>query len=135
MTTLVERLRGKRGMVLDEVGRLLPDNDYAEAADEIERLQVEVERARELAMLRTCDLNREGKTILDFYEVWLRQANAEIERLKHDIERHVAIAAEQATEIARLTDRGENVCAQYRERGHALRDKAAASGCEAAGLA
>lgn len=36
----------------------------------------------------------------------------ELERLQHDIERHVAIAAEQATELARLRAEVERLTAE-----------------------
>lgn len=87
-------------------------NEWCDALDaanaQITALRTELNEAREIAMLRTCDLNSAGKTILDFHEIWLRQANdarrtAEAER---DAARAALNAARAALSLARA---GHNV--------------------------
>jgi hypothetical protein len=38
-------------------------------------------------MIRHCDVNANGKTILDFHEVWLRHANERAERAEAEVAR------------------------------------------------
>lgn len=63
------------------------DQLYEEAAARIEQLKDERDKAIEVAMIRHCDAKDNGKTILDFHEVWLRQANDRARRAEAECDR------------------------------------------------
>ena len=64
------------------------ENKHLEA--ELAKCKAERDEVRELVTMRLEDMNRNGKTILDFYAVWLRQSRDEITKLRARCERYEA---------------------------------------------
>ena len=84
---IVDGLRLVAGAPTDRLDCFNCHSRMREAADEITRLRAELEASEtELRIVRASQA----------------ESNAEVERLRADIERHIAIASEHATECERL---------------------------------
>lgn len=73
-------------------------------AAERDELRKALDEVRQLCAGRYCNLNRDGKTILDFYEVWLRQATERATKAEADRDRLKA-AMQHADALDRERDR------------------------------
>ena len=83
----------------DEINQLRTHNAELEA--KLAATEKERDQAIELMSMRYENLNKDGKTILDFQSVWISQARSRIEKLEAKI-----AALEQAAQ--RLVDHAKN---------------------------
>lgn len=123
MSDIVERLREEA----NEIGAGYIVAQLRAAADEIERLRVLVELlTAEIA--KSCDDTRfedwdhgclravEAEKQRDALAAQVEQQDGEIEALKHDIERHIAIASELSGQVETVATEIREECASRIER-------------------